>query len=204
MEDQEYQALQEQLQAATQIITEAAQEIKDSQAAVEGYKTIAEQVIERVSERPDAVVPEAEYQKIKDTISDEIRKTIANTPVPSPDMSQAANRIADQICERISSQIGLEVSRKVNEAIENKKARIEVRHEHHHTNMYGQFASSEKNRKMMVWLAFITFIALGSLVLFLFRYYKLVSWNWEIFPIIYITIIAIAPLGLIVRFFRKN
>ena len=201
MEEQEYQ---EQLQAATQIIIEAAQEIKGSQEAIEAYKTFTDKVIECVSRRPEAVVPEAEYQKIKDTISDEIRTTIANTRVPAPDMSQVANRIADQICERISSQIGSEVSRKVNEAIENKKARIEVRHEHHHTNMYGQFASSEKNRKMMVWLAFITFIALGSLVLFLFRYYKLVSWNWEIFPIIYITVIAIAPLGLIVRFFRKN
>ena len=201
MEEQEYQ---EQLQAATQIIIEAAQEIKGSQEAIEAYKTFTDKVIECVSRRPEAVVPEAEYQKIKDTVSDEIRKTIANTRVPAPDMSQVANRIADQICERISSQIGLEVSRKVNEAIENKKARIEVRHEHHHTNMYGQFASSEKNRKIMVWLAFITFIALGSLVLFLFRYYKLVSWNWEIFPIIYITVIAIAPLGLIVRFFRKN
>ena len=201
MEEQEYQ---EQLQAATQIIIEAAQEIKGSQEAIEAYKTFTDKVIECVSRRPEAVVPEAEYQKIKDTISDEIRTTIANTRVPAPDMSQVANRIADQICERISSQIGLEVSRKVNEAIENKKARIEVRHEHHHTNMYGQFASSEKNRKIMVWLAFITFIALGSLVLFLFRYYKLVSWNWEIFPIIYITVIAIAPLGLIVRFFRKN
>ena len=57
---------------------------------------------------------------------------------------------------------------------------------------------------MMVWLAFATVISLGSLVLFLLRYYKIVSWNWEIFPMIYIGVIAISLLGVIVRFFSKN
>ena len=201
MEEQEYQ---EQLQAAAQIIIEAAQGIKSFQEATEAYKTMMNKVIERVSRRPDAVIPDSEYQKIRDMVSAEIIKTIANTPVPAPDMSQAANSIADKICERISAKIGSEVSRKVNEAIENKTARIEVHHEHHHTSMYGRFASSEENRKMMVWLSFTTFISLGSLVLFLLRYYELVSWNWGIFPMIYIGVIAISLLGVIVRFFRKN
>ena len=201
MEEQEYQ---EQLQAATQIIIEAAQGIKGFQEATEAYKTVTNKVIERVSRRPDAAIPESEYQKIRDSVSAEIMKTIANTRVPAPDMSQSANRIADQICERISAKIGSEVSRKVNEAIENKTARIEVHHEHHHTNMYGRFASSEENRKMMVWLAFTTVISLGSLVLFLLRYYEVVSWNWKVFPMIYIGVIAISLLGVIVRFFRKN
>ena len=201
MEEQEYQ---EQLQAAAQIIIEAAQGIKGFQEATEAYKTVTNKVIERVSRRPDAVIPESEYQKIMDSVSAEIKKTIANTRVPAPDMSQSANRIADTICERIAAKIGSEVSRKVNEAIENKAARIEVHHDHYHTNMYGQFASSEENRKMMVWLAFTTVISLGSLVLFLVRYYELVSWNWGIFPMIYIGVIAISLLGVIVRFFRKN
>ena len=201
MEEQEYQ---EQLQAAAQIIIEAAQGIKGFQEATEAYKTVTNKVIERVSRRPDAVIPESEYQKIMDSVSAEIKKTIANTRVPAPDMSQAANRIADTICERIAAKIGSEVSRKVNEAIENKAARIEVHHDHYHTNMYGQFASSEENRKMMVWLAFTTVISLGSLVLFLLRYYKIVSWNWEIFPMIYIGVIAISLLGVIVRFFSKK
>lgn len=200
MEEQKYQ----ELQAAMNIIVTAANVIESDKETKEAYKTLTDKVIERVSRRPDAVVPEAEYQKIKDTVSDEIRKTIANTPVPSPDMSQAANAIANQICKNISSQIGLEVSRKVNEAIENKKARIEVHHEHYHTNMYGRFASSEENRKMMVWLAFTTFISLGSLVLFLLRYYKVVSWTWEIFPMIYIGVIVIALLGFILRTFIKR
>lgn len=194
MDEREYQ---EQLQAAAELIIKAAQ-------GIDAYKTVTDKVIELVSRRPDAVIPEAEYQKIRETVSAEITKTIANTPVPAPDMSQAANRIADKICERISAKIGSEVSRKVNEAIENKTARIEVHHEHHHTNMYGQFASSEENRKMMVWLSFTTVISLGSLVLFLLRYYKIVSWNWEIFPMIYIGVIAISLLGVIVRFFIKN
>ena len=60
-------------------------------------KTVTDKVIELVSRRPDAVIPEAEYQKIRETVSAEITKTIANTPVPAPDMSQAANRIADKI-----------------------------------------------------------------------------------------------------------
>lgn len=137
MDEREYQ---EQLQAAAELIIKAAQ-------GIDAYKTVTDKVIELVSRRPDAVIPEAEYQKIRETVSAEITKTIANTPVPAPDMSQAANRIADKICERISAKIGSEVSRKVNEAIENKTARIEVHHEHHHTNMYGQFASSEENRK---------------------------------------------------------
>ena len=92
MEEQEYQ---EQLQAAAQIIIEAAQGIKSFQEATEAYKTMMNKVIERVSRRPDAVIPESEYQKIRDSVSAEIMKTIANTPVPAPDMSQAANRIAD-------------------------------------------------------------------------------------------------------------
>ena len=201
MEEQEYQ---EQLQAAAQIIIEAAQGIKGFQEATEAYKTVTNKVIERVSRRPDAVIPESEYQKIRDSVSAEIMKTIANTPVPAPDMSQAANSIADKICERISAKIGSEVSRKVNEAIENKTARIEVHHEHHHTNMYGRFASSEENRKMMVWLAFTTVLSLGSLVLFLLNWYELITIEWKILPMIYIGVIVIGILGVIVRFFSKN
>ena len=201
MEEQEYQ---EQLQAATQIIIEAAQGIKGFQEATEAYKTVTNKVIERVSRRPDAIIPESEYQKIMDSVSAEIKKTIANTRVPAPDMSQSANRIADQICERISAKIGSEVSRKVNEAIENKTARIEVHHEHHHTNMCGRFASSEENRKMMVWLSFTTFISLGSLVLFLLNWYELITIEWKILPMIYIGVIVIGILGVIVRFFSKN
>src|SRR5574344_837228 len=194
MDEREYQ---EQLQAAAELIIKAAQ-------GIDASKTVTDKVIELVSRRPDAVLPEAEYQTITETGSAELKKTIANTPVPAPDMSQAANRIADKICERISAKIGSEVSRKVNEAIENKTARIEVHHEHHHTNMYGQFAWSVESRKMMVWLSFATVSSLGSLVLFLFRYYKIASWNWEIFPMIYFGVIAISLLGVIVRFFSKN
>src|SRR5574344_86359 len=194
MDEREYQ---EQLQAAAELIIKAAQ-------GIDAYKTVTAKVIELVSRRPDAVIPEAEYQKIRETVSTEITKTIANTPVSAPDMSQAANRIADKICERISAKIGSEVSRKVNEAIENKTARIEVHHEHYHTNMYGRFASSEENRKMMVWLAFTTILSLGSLVLFLLKCYNVISWSWDIFPMIYIGVIAISLLGVIVRFFSKN
>lgn len=194
MDEREYQ---EQLQAAAELIIKAAQ-------GIDAYKTVTDKVIELVSRRPDAVIPEAEYQKIRETVSTEITKTIANTPVSAPDMSQAANRIADKICERISAKIGSEVSRKVNEAIENKTARIEVHHEHYHTNMYGRFASSEENRKMMVWLAFTTILSLGSLVLFLLKCYNVISWSWDIFPMIYIGVIAISLLGVIVRFFSKN
>lgn len=194
MDEREYQ---EQLQAAAELIIKAAQ-------GIDAYKTVTDKVIELVSRRPDAVIPEAEYQKIRETVSTEITKTIANTPVSAPDMSQAANRIADKICERISAKIGSEVSRKVNEAIENKTARIEVHHEHYHTNMYGRFASSEENRKMMVWLAFTTILSLGSLVLFLLKCYNVISWSWDIFPMIYIGVIAISLLGVIVRFFIKN
>ena len=194
MDEREYQ---EQLQAAAELIIKAAQ-------GIDAYKTVTDKVIELVSRRPDAVIPEAEYQKIRESVSTEITKTIANTPVSAPDMSQAANRIADKICERISAKIGSEVSRKVNEAIENKTARIEVHHEHYHTNMYGRFASSEENRKMMVWLAFTTILSLGSLVLFLLKCYNVISWSWDIFPMIYIGVIAISLLGVIVRFFSKN
>ena len=194
MDEREYQ---EQLQAAAELIIKAAQ-------GIDAYKTVTDKVIELVSRRPDAVIPEAEYQKSRETVSTEITKTIANTPVSAPDMSQAANRIADKICERISAKIGSEVSRKVNEAIENKTARIEVHHEHYHTNMYGRFASSEENRKMMVWLAFTTILSLGSLVLFLLKCYNVISWSWDIFPMIYIGVIAISLLGVIVRFFSKN
>ena len=57
---------------------------------------------------------------------------------------------------------------------------------------------------MMVWLSFTTVVSICALVLFLLRYYGLVSWNWGIFPMIYIGVIAISLLGVIVRFFSKN
>ena len=62
MEKQEYQ---EQLQAATQIIIEAAQ-------GIDAYKTVTDKVIERVSRRPEAVIPDSECQKIRDMVSAEI------------------------------------------------------------------------------------------------------------------------------------
>lgn len=201
MEEQEHQ---EKIQSVVQTFLETTKGVEEYKAVAETYKAAVDKLIESLSRRPDAVIPESEYQKIRNMVSAEIIKTIANTPIPAPDMSQAANRIADQVCERISDKIGSEVSRKVNEAIENKAARIEVHHDHYHTNMYGQFASSEENRKMMVWLAFTTVVSICALVLFLLRYYKLVSWNWGIFPMIYIGVIAISLLGVIVRFFRKN
>ena len=83
MDEREYQ---EQLQAAAELIIKAAQ-------GIDAYKTVTDKVIELVSRRPDAVIPEAEYQKIRETVSAEITKTIANTPVPAPDMSQAAYKI---------------------------------------------------------------------------------------------------------------
>ena len=201
MEEQEHQ---EKIQSVVQTFLETTKGVEEYKAVAETYKAAVDKLIESLSRRPDAVIPESEYQKIRNMVSAEIIKTIANTPVPAPDMSQAANSIADKICERISAKIGSEVSRKVNEAIENKAARIEVHHEHHHTNMYGRFASSEENRKMMVWLSFTTVVSICALVLFLLRYYGLVSWNWGIFPMIYIGVIAISLLGVIVRFFSKN
>ena len=204
MEEQDYQELQEQLNGATQFIIEAAQEIKNSQAAAESYKAVTDKVIERLSRRPDAVIPEEEYNKIRTVVSSEIKNTVARTRVPAPDMSQVASRIADQICKEISAKIGSEVSRKVSEAIENKTARIEVHHEHYHTNMYGRFASSETNRNMMVWLTSITLLSLGALVLFILRWYKLIPIEWEIFPLIYIGVIVIALLGFMIRLCSKK
>ena len=201
MEEQEHQ---EKIQSVVQTFLETTKGVEEYKAVAETYKAAVDKLIESLSRRPDAVIPESECQKIMDSVSAEIKKTIANTRVPAPDMSQSANRIADQICERISDKIGSEVSRKVNEAIENKAARIEVHHEHHHTNMYGRFASSEENRKMMVWLSFTTVVSICALVLFLLRYYELVSWNWGIVPMIYIGVIAISLLGVIVLFFSKN
>ena len=201
MEEQEHQ---EKIQSVVQTFLETTKGVEEYKAVAETYKAAVDKLIESLSRRPDAVIPESECQKIMDSVSAEIKKTIANTRVPAPDMSQSANRIADQICERISAKIGSEVSRKVNEAIENKTARIEVHHEHHHTNMCGRFASSEENRKMMVWLSFTTFISLGSLVLFLLNWYELITIEWKILPMIYIGVIVIGILGVIVRFFSKN
>lgn len=178
MEDQEYQELQEQLQGATQFIIEAAREIKDSQAAAEAYKALTDKVLDRVSRRPVAAIPEEEYNKIRAVVSSEIKNTVAKTRVPAPDMSQAASRIAAQICQEVSEQIGTEMSLRVSEAIKNKTARIDVHHEHHHTAMYGMYASSEENRKKMVSLFFVNIFLLAIIVIIVLHIRGVLYWRW--------------------------
>lgn len=96
MDEREYQ---EQLQAAAELIIKAAQ-------GIDAYKTVTDKVIELVSRRPDAVIPEAEYQKIRETVSAEITKTIANYCCPLKVSEQrdihpqcCCNGIADDFSE---------------------------------------------------------------------------------------------------------
>lgn len=175
MEEQEHQ---EKIQSVVQTFLETTKGVEEYKAVAETYKAAVDKLIESLSRRPDAVIPESEYQKIRNMVSAEIIKTIANTPVPAPDMSQAASRIAAQICQEVSEQIGTEMSLRVSEAIKNKTARIDVHHEHHHTAMYGMYASSEENRKKMVSLFFVNIFLLAIIVIIVLHIRGVLYWRW--------------------------
>lgn len=92
MTEQEYQEQQEQMSAAAQLIIDGAQEAKDFKsggqsykAAAETYKTLNDKAIDRMSKRPEAIVPESVYQNIQNRAAAGVRSEKCQTPT-SEDM----------------------------------------------------------------------------------------------------------------------
>lgn len=82
--------LQEQLQAASQFIIDGAQEAKDFKsggqsykAAAETYKTLNDKAIDRMSKRPEAIVPESVYKNIHNSAAAGVRSEKCQTPTSS-------------------------------------------------------------------------------------------------------------------------
>lgn len=82
--------LQEQLQAASQFIMDSAREAKDFKAggqsylaAAETYRTLNDKAIERMSRRPEAVVPDSVYQEIRKSAAAGVRSEKCQMPTSS-------------------------------------------------------------------------------------------------------------------------
>lgn len=103
----EEEEIQEQLQAATQTIIEGAQICDDFRsggeaykAAAETYKTLNDKAIERMSKRPEAIVPESVYQTIQSRAAAGVRSEKCKIPTSEdmiPVMREACKVVGPEI-----------------------------------------------------------------------------------------------------------
>lgn len=103
----EEEEIQEQLQAATQFIIDGAQEAKDFKsggqlfkAAAETYKTLNDKAIERMSKRPEAIVPESVYQAIESRAAAGVRSEKCKIPTSRdlvPVLREAYKEVSPEI-----------------------------------------------------------------------------------------------------------
>lgn len=99
--------LQEQLQEASQFIIDSAQESKDFKsggqsykAAAETYKTLNDKAIERMSKRPEAIIPESVYQDIQRRAAAGVRSEKCQTPTSKdlvPILREAYREVGPEI-----------------------------------------------------------------------------------------------------------
>lgn len=163
----------------------------------EGFDILAEAVTSLNQKGLKVSLTDEQLRKISDAASVGVRNGASNIRLQSPDLSYQSEKITVQVSNGVIKTITPLIESKVKEVI--AQNRIQVEHEHHHHSYYGTYASSERNRNMMVWLAFVTVLSLTSLVLFLMRWEELISWEWKIFPMIDVTVIVIAFLGFMIR-----
>lgn len=107
MSEQEYQEQQEQMAAAAQLIINGAQEAKDFKsggqlykAAAETYKTLNDKAIDRMSKRPEAIVPGSVYQNILNYAAAGVRSAKCQIPTSSdlvPVLRQAYKEVGPEI-----------------------------------------------------------------------------------------------------------
>lgn len=163
----------------------------------EGFDILAEAVTSLNQKGLKVSLTDEQLRKISDAASVGVRNGASNIRLQAPDLSYQSEKITAQVSNGVIKTITPLIESKVKEVI--AQNRIQVEHEHHHHSYYGTYASSERNRNMMVWLAFVTVLSLTSLVLFLMRWEELISWEWKIFPMIDVTVIVIAFLGFMIR-----
>lgn len=104
MNEEEFQ---EQLKAASQFIIDGALEAKDFKsggqlykAAAETYKTLNDKAIDRMSKRPEAIVPGSVYQNILNYAAVGVRSAKCQTPTSSdlvPVLRQAYKEVGPEI-----------------------------------------------------------------------------------------------------------
>lgn len=163
----------------------------------EGFDILAEAVTSLNQKGLKVSLTDEQLRKISDAASVGVRNGASNIRLQAPDLSYQSEKITAQVSNGVIKTITPLIESKVKEVI--AQNRIQVEHEHHHHSYYGTYASSERNRNMMVWLAFVTVLSLTSLVLFLMRWEELISWEWKIFPMIDVTVIVIAFWGFMIR-----
>ena len=97
MNEQEFQEQQEQMAAAAQLIIQGAQEAQDFKAGgekalqgvekalqvAEAYKTLNDKAIDRMSKRPEAIVPESVYHNIEIRAASGVMSAKCKTPTSS-------------------------------------------------------------------------------------------------------------------------
>lgn len=121
-------------------------------------------------------IDEGAQKRIEDSAAAGVRSAAGKVRLPAPDLTPQASVLADAVYDRISARIQSDLSRQIDEAIESKKATIKV--EHYHTNMYGRFASSEENRKMMIRLTLVIVILATALLIIHLRWFGIIKWKW--------------------------
>jgi len=188
--------------AKKQEIDHSEQMAADMKKVMEGFDILAEAVTNLNQRGLKVSLTDEQLRKISDAASVGVRNGASNIRLQAPDLSSQSERIAAQVSNGVISKITPLIESQVKDII--SKNSIKVEHTHHHHSFYGTYASSEKNRNMMVWLAFVTLISLLSLTLFLLRWYKLILWEWKIFPVLYIAVIFIAFFGFIIRTGSKD
>lgn len=133
----------------------------------EDRKTLRETLktlVEEIHKRPQAIIPESEYAKL--------RQAISTTKAAAPDMSEETDRIAKDVATKTAALLAQGIKQEVKHVHE---------HKHTHYNMMGQFASSETNRKVMRTLVLIIVtLVLGISTAGFFYFNSWVHWGYRL------------------------
>lgn len=200
MTEEEYNA---QLQAATKFIVDSKTESVNYKESAELYKKTNDKTLEIVKESIPKTIPaeitEESLAKIANTAESAAKHGVTSSQCQMPNTERLSDNISNAVLRKVSNQMDSVIA----SSIERHRTQIDVRHEHHHTNMYGTFASSETNRRMMCWLAVCTILSLAQIVLFLLRWYEIIDLEWKYFPYLFFATIGIVFFGFIIRINSK-
>lgn len=203
MKEEEYNR---QIAEATKFILDSVDESKDYKNSADLYKKANDKTIEIIKEsipkQIPAVISEESLTKIFEKAEAGAQQGVTSSKCQMPSTQGLADKIAALVLEKVSDAMDETIAK----AVKRHSTQIEVRHEHYHThtNMYGRFASSERNRKTMCWLGFITFVSLILLALFICGIYTTI--NLDIQIVVYCSAITIvmAIIGFIIRVNSKE
>lgn len=128
----------------------------DMRKIKEGFDILAEAVTSLNQQGLKVNLSDEQLRNISEAASAGVKHGASSVILQAPDITSQTSVIADAVYKRVSDRIISDFGNSLEKTIEDKKATIKL--EHYHTSMYGRYASSEKNRKMMIWLTLINVI----------------------------------------------